>query len=477
MNTPQRILKNTFSLLFSGIVAQLLGFIVIVYLARILGPGDFGKISFAMAIVIYFTLIANLGLPLLGTRQIARERGKIRDYLGSIITLRLCLAVVGFGLLLLTAFFLRKPLEVKYLIILYGLGMIPSALLLDWVFQGVEKMEYVGLGRIVASVVYLGLVLCFVRSSNQLLLIPCFLVAGNLLATGVLISIFVGSFGRPRFRFNLISWRSLLKVALPMGLSVILGHIMFNIDTVMLGFMKSNEEVGYYNAAFKIIVFLAIMRASYAETIYPLASNYYQTSLDSLKRLLQSSTKLMVTLALPLAIGGTILARPIMNLIFGTRYDNGIIALQILIWVAAIRFINVAYARGLLSCGGERRYARVVTVAVVGNIVLNFILIPPFGLIGAAIASVAMQIVMFIGFYAEFGKVMKIPFVIYLVKPLLACIVMSLFLYWGLNVLNLNVFLLIFAGASIYVVSFYLMRGITRQERSLIRGILQANEK
>ncbi len=108
MNTAQRIVKNTFSLLFSSIFAQFISFFVVVYLARILGPGDFGKISFAITITIYFTLIINLGLPLLGTREIARDREKINDYLNNILTMRLCLAALSFGLLLLMTFFLNK---------------------------------------------------------------------------------------------------------------------------------------------------------------------------------------------------------------------------------------------------------------------------------------------------------------------------------------------------------------------------------
>ncbi|MFC1914661.1 flippase [Chloroflexota bacterium] len=477
MNTAHRIIKNTGSLLISEVIGSLLTFTATVYIARVLGPGDFGKISFAIAIIFYFTLIADPGLSILGTRQVARDKEKIKDYVGSTLTLRLCLATIGFVLLLLVALFINKPLEIKYIIILYGLGLIPIGLSFAWVFRGVEKMEYIGLGRILTGVIYIVLVLSFFKSSEQLLLVPCFWVGSNLLAAGLLISIFVRSFGKPRLRFNLASWRSLLKQALPMGFAVIMGYIMLSIDTVMLGFMKSNEEVGYYNAAYKIIIFLSMMSASYSETIYPLASSYYQVSLDSLKRLLQFSTKLMSTLALPLAVGGTILARPIMNLIFGAKYDNGIIALQILIWATAVAMVRLAYSRGLLSSDRERRFARVVTAGAIVNIILNLILIPPLGFIGAAIATVAAETVVFLGFYTEFRKVMEVPLARHLVKPLIASAIMSLFLYWGLDGLNLNVIALIFGGAFIYFVFLLAIKGLSKQEMRLIRSTVFANKK
>lgn len=472
MNTAQRILKNFLSLLSAGIVTSLLSFVAIIYLARVLGPGDFGKINFAIAIVVYLTLIANLGLPLLGTREIARKREKIRDYLGSIVTLRLCLALFGFGLLLLMAFLLNKPLEIKYLIILYGLGIIPSALTPDWAFQGVEKMEYIGIGHILASGIYLGLVLWFVKSSKQLLLVPCFQVVGNLLAAGLLLSILVKNFGKPKFRFNLIFWRSLIRQSIPIGFTLIMIRIYYGVDTIMLGFMKSDKDVGYYNAAYKIIMLLFLVIGAYCSAIYPVISNYYKTSLNSLKQLLEITTKLMISALLPLAIGGTIIAKSIMRLLYGAGYDNGIVALQILLWVLAIMSINVAQAWGLLGCDRQKQFLMGAVAITLSNIILNFMLIPPFGLIGAAIATVSAEGIACVIYRIQFQKIIKIPFAKPVLKSLFASSIMGLFLYWGLNNLNLNVFVLIFGGMFIYTMFFYLTKGITKEEVDMIKSVI-----
>ncbi|MCK4649187.1 flippase [bacterium] len=473
MNTAQRILKNLLSLLSAGIVTNLLGFMAIVYLARVLGPGDFGKINFAFAIVIYFTLIANLGLPLLGTREVARDRRKVKDYTGNILTLRLCLAFLGFGLLLLMAFFLNKPPEIKYLIILYGLGLIPSALLLDWAFQGVEKMEYIGLGRILSSGIYLALVLGFIKSSEQLLLIPCFQIVGSLLVAGLLFFIFIKNFGKPRFRFDLSPWKGLLKAALPIGFSLFMVQVFYNIDTVMLGFMRTNEEVGYYNAAYKIILTLIMAMGAYHDTIFPIISDYYKTSLVSLKKILSYTSKLMVTASLPLAVGGTILARPIMNLLYGTRYESGIVAFQILIWMVVIIWVNTIYSRGLLACDRQNKYAIAVTVGAISNIILNFLLIPPLGLKGAAIATLVTEGVLFLIYYVEFSKIIKVQFKSYILRPLIAALIMGAFLQWNIE---WNIFLLIVTGVSIYLGFLYFMKGITREEISIIQRAISRNK-
>ncbi len=477
MNIVQRIFKNTLFLLGGNIIARLFGFVVIVYLARILGPNGFGKISFAMALVAYFALINNMGLPLLGTRKIAREKEKINYYSGNILLIRIFLACLGFGLLLLVTSLLPKSAQMKHLILLYGLGIIPSALLLDWAFQGVERMEYIGLGRILASGIYLALVLWLVKTSANILRIPVFCVTGNIFMIGLLFFIFIKRFGRPRPRLNLAAAKSLLREALPIGLTFIIGPIILYTDTIMLDFMRGDTEVGYYNAACKIGMILVMFSVFYQDAVYPIVSKFYKTSQELLKKVQTYSAKLMVATALPLAVGGVILARPLMNLLYGTDYDKGIIALQILIWFFAFEYTYSVFARGLLACDRDKERLKIITIMTVANVVLNFILIPPFGLKGAAIATVLVRIIGFFMFQREFSKIVPIYVHKFLFRPLLAAIIMAIFLYAGLNILQLNLFWLIFLGAVIYLFSLYQAGGITEEELKLVKRAVLARRE
>src|SRR5450631_490234 len=107
MNTAQRILKNTVSQLFSGLLGQVLSLIVVVYMARVLGSGNFGKINFAVALIAFFTMVTNLGLSVLGPRELARHKDQIKDYIYSILSARWWLSVIGFTVLLIVTFFLN----------------------------------------------------------------------------------------------------------------------------------------------------------------------------------------------------------------------------------------------------------------------------------------------------------------------------------------------------------------------------------
>ncbi|OGC10079.1 hypothetical protein A3F86_03330 [candidate division WOR-1 bacterium RIFCSPLOWO2_12_FULL_45_9] len=456
----QTIIKNTASLLFGGLASQFLSFLAVVYLARILGPSDFGKINFAMAVVIYFTLVADLGLPILGTREIARQKNKVRDYLGNILSLRFILALLAFAALLVFTYFLNKPLEIKQLLIIFGLGLFTSALLPEWAFQGMQKMEYVGLGKIVANLLFLVLVLKFVNSSQQLSWIPWIRLGSAAVAMVLLLFLIVRLFGWPRFNFNFSILSKLLSKASPLGLSLIMAQIFYNIDTVMLGFMRTDAEVGYYNAAYKIILVIIFLAGSYHDAIFPLLSNYYKTSLDSLKRLLRQTQKLMAILGFPIVIGGAVLARPIINLLYKSVYSEAAVAFQILIWSVIIIYFNTTYSRGLVACNREKWFLLGTTIPAIFNIAANYLLIPRFGISGAAFTTVLSEMLGFAIMFAGFGKITHVPFLEYCYKPLIASVGMMIFLLWGLG-RDLNLFVLIGNGIIFYTGFLFLIRGIT----------------
>jgi len=468
VNTIQKIAKNTFSLLISGISARTINFFVLIYIARTLGPGALGKISFAFAFFTYFMLFTDLGLRLFGVREVARDKKNINYYVGNIITIRFILAILSFAFLSFIIFFLNKPVEIKYLIILYGLSLFPLALFPDWAFQGAQKMEFTGLGRVLKVGVYAALVLFLIKDSEQLLLIPSFLIIGNLMATGILIVIFVKKFGKIKINFQLIPWSHIIRQAVPLGISIIMIQVIYNIDTVMLGFMKTNKEIGYYNAAYKIINLLILFGAVYFDAIFPVTSNFYKTSLSSLKKVQSYTAKISTSVALPLGIGGIILAKPIINLFYGEEYYNAVNAFQILIWVSAMIFINMIYARGMWACNRQGTYLKIVTGQAFINILLNFIFIPKFGIKGAAISTLIAEGIGFLFYYKEFNKVVYVSLNKYIIRPLIASGIMAIFLLLSRNY---NIFILIFSGISIYFLSLYLFNGITKNDILIIKNL------
>jgi len=473
MGTIRRVVRNFLSVSFAEVILRGITFLVIVYLARILAPANFGKIGFAQAVVAYFMLPVNLGLTILGVREVARDKGSIDKYASNIVTLRLILALFSFGSLLAFVIFIPQSDEVKYLILVYGLTLFSSALLIEWLFQGIEKMQFMGIARVLDKLLYGVLIFLLVRSSKELLLIPYLWLAGSLVGTGFLIFVFVRRFGKLRLRFNFSFWKSLMRRALPMGAATIMIQIYYNFDVVMLGFIKGDKVVGWYNASYKLILLFWGFIPIFVNAVFPLMSRYYKESQGKLRTLISSATRLLSTVALPVGVGGTILARPIMGLLYGEKFDPGIICFQILIWSVVIICIRCIYEQSFLACNLEKRFMWGVGLGALTNIGLNIILIPRFSLKGAAVATVISEFVFSAYLLSYFRVVSRIKIMSYSLKPLVAAALMGLVVYYARN---MNLGLSISLGILTYSILIILLKGVTFEEMARLKEEILAKK-
>lgn len=465
-STLRRAVRNFLSLSIAQFISRLISLSVIVYLARILAPANFGKVSFAQAVIIYFMLFSSLGLTTLGTRETARNKGAINTYVNNIISLRLILAFLSFGLLIVFVNLIHKSSEIKLLIVLYGFILFPNVLLVEWLFQGVERMGSIGISRILTMLFYGASVFIFIRSPGQLLLVPCFWVLGNFISVVFLMYIFTKQFGKIKLRFDFSFWKDLLKRAIPMGTASIMIQIYYNFDIVMLGFIKEDKVVGWYNAAYRIVLFVWVFIPLFISVIFPLMSRYYKESREKLETLIISSTRLLSVVAFPLGVGGMILARPIMSFLYGEEFSGGVVALQILIWSVVIICVRCSYEHSFLACDKEKRYLFGVIWGAFTNIALNLLLIPRFSLRGAAIATVISEFV-FSGYLFYYLRIVnRMEIIKHLLKPFIAAALMGFIIYY---LKGLNIFLLLSAGIIIYSVLILLLKGVTFEEIAQFR--------
>ena len=440
------------------IVSRIFGLLTFVYIARVLGSANLGKISFARAILAYFMLVPNWGLGVLGTRTIARKREKFDELVSNLLGLRFFLAIVAFLLLFLFVHVIEKPVETRQLILLFGLSLIPFSVLLEWFFQGIEKMEFIGLSRTIAKLVILSLVFFLVKDSKQLLIVPLFWLAGGTAASGFLVAVFSRRYGTIRFSFNPGLWRNLLKQALPLGVSFLMVKVYYGFDLVMLGFLKDDEVVGWYAVAHTTVFFLIGMMGLFIKTIFPLMSNYYRSSEKKLKSLISNSVKLLSLAAVPIGISGTLLAKPIVRFFFGVKFDGGVVALQILVWSVVVVAIRSTFGHSFLAGDGERRFMVGALLGCFTNISLNLLLIPRFSLNGAAIASVIGEFVFFVYILYHFQIVEKREVFKHHWKLIPAGVLMSIVL---ISVQKIHFFLTILLGCTAYVLIALLLKYFT----------------
>ena len=458
MTANKKIARNALSLAFGEIASKAIGFVVMAYLARTLGTAGFGKFSFAQAVVIYFVLLINLGLDLYGTRQIARSPSEGRALVDHLLTLRVLAAGVSYGLLLILVWLMPKDMVTKQILVYMGLLIFAFSFNLEWFFQGLERMNYISLSRIVRAVLYALFVFIWVRGPDDVLIVGIFFAVSALLAAALLFGIFIKQNSLPRLHIDLKAWQGMLKISLPMGFSLIMITIYHNLDSVMLGFMKTDEVVGWYNAAYKIIMILILPATLLHSAFLPALSRTDDWS--KLEQVAQNFIKATFLLGIPIGFGGLVLAQPLILLVFGTEYANSVVPFQILSWNATLVFINVAYGIPLLAWGKEKRFTLFVALGAVVNLALNFLLIPLYGMIGASIATVIAEIAVFSGVYREFQKSVSIPFFRSVQKPMIASGAMLMGMILSAKVVS-GFFALFFIGTIIYFGIMIALRGIT----------------
>ena len=439
IETIRQLFRNFLSLGTSKIVTGFLYFLLTIYFARVLGVENFGKYEFSIAFYVIFSLISAFGLNKIGTRDIARINAgnpeMVKDYTNNLISLRFAGSVISFIALAIVASIIPKPLDIKLLIILNGIAILFSFMSLEWFFIGIERMKFVAYSRILKALAFLTFSVIFIRSSSSVLLVPAVRNAAVFFAIFLLVIIYVKKWGTLKFSFDYDKWKILIIKAYPILVAGIMTKIYLKFDAIMIGFLMGEKDVGLYVAVYRIVLFLIGMRALGIASIFPALSRFAVESKEKLNELVYLSEKLLIMIAIPIGVGGVILAFKIVPLIFGPAYMKGVAAFQVLIWAFVIMGINFVFPQLQIAMNNQKKYMYISIVGVLTNIVLNFVLIPIMGIAGAAIATVLAEVITFIFFYWNAKKIIEIHLIRLILKPLLASIIFAIpvFIFKDIN--------------------------------------------
>ncbi|MCK4736157.1 MAG: flippase, partial [Methanophagales archaeon] len=256
MNTVQRIAKNTAALFAAQFVVSILGLVLSIFIARSLGAVIFGKYSFALAFTAIFAVFSDLGYNTLLIREVAKDKSQTSKYLDNTLCMRALLSLVIFALIVVTINLMGYPADTKNVIYLFGIYtlVVSFSAVFKVTFRAFEKMEYEAGITIFANIIRLSLGLLVLFLGYGLIeLAWVFLFSG---VFDVLFSLLVCDrrFVKPKIELDLDFWKSTIKVALPLGMLSIFGLIYVRIDTIMLSVMKGDAVVGWYNAAYRLVM-------------------------------------------------------------------------------------------------------------------------------------------------------------------------------------------------------------------------------
>ncbi|UCC39475.1 MAG: flippase [Candidatus Aminicenantes bacterium] len=444
-------LFRNFSWLFVGAAGRLIiGLIAIIYLARVLEPQGFGQVSFALAVLAYFILITDCGLQTLGTREIAAGTEDEDQIVGKILTIRSVLIIASLGILLAFAPLITPSSATKNLLLIFSVALIPMGLNLAWFFRGKEQMMLVALSELLQVGFYLAFLLALVKSTKQLFIVPIIFFGGHVISAIYLAGIYTRRSGLPQFSTSAKeNWR-FLRIAVPIVITLFLHQIYFNFDTIMLGFFRSETEVGLYNSAYHVIMAIIVINTVFMEAIYPTFSKLHREKPNEVSDFLNKTLSLCMIFAVPIGLAGTILGKSIILILYGTEYSGSTLALQILIWSASLAFIGANYGYCLVACQQQKALAIAAGIGTATNIALNFLLIPKYGILGACLATLIAQVIMLICEFKAFALKVSptFPSAILTLKVFAAGAIMGLVLIYLSP--SLNFFVLVMIGLIVY---------------------------
>lgn len=391
------VMRNFFSLAVGEGLSKLLGLLTTVYLARALGPDHFGIIGFAIAFVGYFTLLGGQGLEWFATREVARHPGRLPDLVNNVVTFRLGVASVATAAYVAAVVFLLPHSPVaKAVLLVVGLNVLLGALLLRWVYQGLERMHVVAAALVAGSLCNLGGVLLFVRGPENVVMAAWAAVASAAVNVSVLGGAYRKSGGRFRATVDRRLWKRMVREATPMALSSALLGFYYGFGIVLLGFVSSSAEVGYYNAAYRLVLALHAIQFWLNRSIYPVLSRLWHSgSVDRTRRLVQSLMQLMAVVSTAMVLSVVGFGKEIVLGLYGPSYHPSILPLQVLVFTMALVYNEAVSGPLLYATGGEGKYLRAVALAALVTVLLGPWLVPTYGALGAALLLVASEVAVF----------------------------------------------------------------------------------
>lgn len=475
METVKKIAKNTGVLISADVISKVLSLIFFVYLARSLGDTGLGKYSFIFAFVGVFTLFSDLGIVPLLIREVSRDKKKVHLYLYNTLTLRLIATFLTAFLAVFVLFTFESDSEILLGVFLASLAMLFynfSEVCLA-LFQAEQRMEYPAFILILERLVTVSLGAYALYLGYGIIVIVSIYFFSYLIMFIATLILTLKIIGKIMLKFDYSVMQNLLKESIPFWLTTIFYTIYFKIDTVMLSFFKGYAPVGWYNASYAILETLIFVPFAVSRAIYPVMSRFYIENKDALKALLKKSFYYMVLLGIPMSIGITLLSERIIFFVYGDEFLNSVYALQILIWAVLLIFMSMISGTFLNAINQQRVFSYITGISAIANVALNFILIPQFSYIGAAIATVITEfLVIFLAFY--YVKKLDYGFSIskLIIRPVVASVFMALVITYFRF---LNLFILIIVGAVVYLIVLSLVKGIRKEDVDYFKGIFSKN--
>jgi O-antigen/teichoic acid export membrane protein len=420
---PRRLAINFLFLSCGESLAKLLTFVSFSFLARTLGPWNYGMVEFTLALMVFFTLPVDLGLGSYGAREIARNPQNADRLLHEITGLRLMLALCSMVALGIFVAVIHKSTELKLLLLLYGLSLLGGPFLLQWFFQAHDQMRWVGGASVIRQAAFALVVLAFCRKGAPLIYVgvaECFSV-GMVAAFCLYVTRHQMHYAWPLPDLRISHLTKHLSEALPIGLSEVAWAFMWYFCTVLLGFIFADRSLAWFGASHRALMALHTFVWLYFFNLLPSISRCVVLPKKQLLDLMDHSIRFAAWIGLLAAGMLGFMAPLLLGLIYGPAFRAAASSFRVLAWMLPVAMLSGHYRYTLIAYSRQKTLLVCTAYSALAAVVLGFMLVPLYDGMGAAWALLIANVLnLVLVYFAVKRLVTKVPVGRQLVSPMCA---------------------------------------------------------
>lgn len=468
MSAEGRVARNSGWLVLQPLILNAVSIFAMGYITRTLGTADYGRFTLAFALVAMFMPISNMGLRSVTVRDIAAARETTRSHLAKMLGTRGLLALTSVAGLMATTWALGYDRLTIHIALIASLTIVAQALssTLQDGFQAHERMSLVAYSQFVGGglLTLLSCVVLFL-GFGVVALTTTYLVGSVI--TLVAAIVLMRPISKLGVEFDFAYARHKLLQAAPFFVPNIIAAVGGKIGTVLLGEFATETAVGFFGAASSLTDRLIVIADGICTAIYPALTLLYATSKDDAAKLFTRFYEYLVILALPIGVGTSILAKPIITLICGSDFEGAGPVLIVSVWGLAATFVTSIQFWSLGAMHQERVGARVAIISTVVCVLCNIVFIPLWAEVGTALASLVSTVVSFF-LVRRAIKTFLVPHLMEVKRFLRVCLASVLMAAAVYPLRNFPVLIAIGVGAVVYGACLILFGTVSREELNMV---------
>lgn len=470
----KQIGRNIISLLFSRVIAGIILFLIYTRLLQYFGPTIAGQYGLLAAYLTVFNFFVDLGMQQLVIKKVSENKDLAEKYLSNYFGIQFLL---GFGFMIVMDILTiigHYPPIVRNSLYITGLSLLLSSLSMPFmaIINAYQRLGVIAKVNFLNSIINASMMgitiwlhknIFFMSFVNVIAGVVDFLIYWYVVEKG---------FVRFRLKFDFKFWKTLLALNLPF-IFLTFFSIYNRIDTLLLPHLRNFTENGYYTAVYKFWDTLAFLPAIVSASLYPFFSeSLMRNELANIRKGLESYTRYMIALALPLAVGAFMLQHRLTVDFFGPAFAPAASALWLLVAAVGVLFIY-SPVNSLIVSQKTTTAMKITGFNLFFNIVMNLILIPKFGFVAAAVMTLASECIQWVGYTIVINKsVIRFKSARFYIKPIISCVIMAVTL---LVLKNQNLWLQLGVAAIVYFAVLLLLQFFKQEDFDLLFGGIKLN--